>query len=90
MIFFILLLAAMFVALVAQFFIPPLPICGARVLLMPLIMFYGALALQVHRFEGIRPQGLLWLWDFEAVVRWTISSEVVVSAGENYMRHKIG
>jgi hypothetical protein len=60
-IFFILLLAAMFVALVAQFFIPPLPICGARVLLMPLIMFYGALALPtpgmlVLAFCG----GLMW------------------------------
>ncbi len=45
MIFFFLLLAAMFLSLVAQFFIPPLPVIGARVLLMPVIMFYGALAL---------------------------------------------
>jgi hypothetical protein len=35
----------MFLSLVAQFFIPPLPVIGARVLLMPVIMFYGALAL---------------------------------------------
>jgi len=35
----------MFVALVAQHFIGPLPVVGARVLLMPIIMFYGALAL---------------------------------------------
>jgi len=60
-IFFFLLLAAMFVALVAQHFIPPLPIVNARVLLMPVIMFYGALALPtpgmlVLAFCG----GLMW------------------------------
>jgi len=44
-IFFFLLIAAMFVALVAQHFIGQLPVVGARVLLMPIIMFYGALAL---------------------------------------------
>jgi len=60
-IFFFLLLAAMFVALVAQHFIPPLPVVGARVLLMPVIMFYGALALPtpgmlVLAFCG----GLMW------------------------------
>jgi hypothetical protein len=44
-IFFFLLLISMFVALVAQHFIGPLPVIGARVLLMPIIMFYGALAL---------------------------------------------
>lgn len=35
----------MFAALVVQHFIGPLPVIGARVLLMPIIMFYGALAL---------------------------------------------
>ena len=45
MIFFIILLVSMFVALVVQHFIGPLPSIGARVLLMPIIMFYGALAL---------------------------------------------
>jgi len=60
-IFFFLLLVAMFVALVAQHFIGPLPVIGARVLLMPIIMFYGALALPtpgmlVLAFCG----GLMW------------------------------
>ena len=45
MIFFLVLLISMFLALVAQTFIGPLPMIGARVLLMPIIMFYGALAL---------------------------------------------
>ena len=45
MIFFLLLLIGMFVALVVQHFIPALPVIEARVLLMPIIMFYGALAL---------------------------------------------
>jgi hypothetical protein len=44
-IFFALLLVAMFVALIVQHFIPPMPVIGARVLLMPIVMFYGALAL---------------------------------------------
>ena len=61
MIFFGLLLAAMFVALVVQHFIGPLPVIGSRVLLMPIIMFYGALALPtpgmlVLAFCG----GLMW------------------------------
>lgn len=43
--FFFILSAAMFGSLVLQHFIPPLPTIGARVLLMPIVMFYGALAL---------------------------------------------
>ncbi len=51
----------MFGALLVQHFIPPLPVFGARVLLMPIIMFYGALALPtpgmlVLAFCG----GLMW------------------------------
>lgn len=61
MIFFVFLLVAMFLALVVQHFIPTLPIIGSRVLLMPIVMFYGALALPtpgmlVLAFCG----GLMW------------------------------
>ena len=78
MIFFFLLLAAMFVALVAQFFIPELPVCGARVYLMPLIMFYGALALPtpgmlVLAFCG----GLMW----DALHTQMIEGNVEVALG---------
>jgi hypothetical protein len=48
MIFFVILVCTMFTSLVVQHFIPPLPgpwFEGARVLLMPLVMFYGALAM---------------------------------------------
>jgi len=45
MIFFLLLLGLMFVSLVLQHFLGPLPQFGARILLMPIVMFYGALAL---------------------------------------------
>jgi hypothetical protein len=60
-IFFFLLLAAMFVTLLVQHFIPALPVIGARVMLMPIILFYGALALPtpgmlVLAFCG----GLMW------------------------------
>ncbi len=44
--FFLILLLAAFGALVLQFYIPPLAfLSGARVLLMPLVFFFGALAL---------------------------------------------
>lgn len=44
--FFLVLLAACFGSIVVQHFIPPLSFLeGARVLLMPIILFYGALAL---------------------------------------------
>lgn len=44
-IFFFILLVAMFAALVVQHFVGPLPAFGGRVLLMPIVLFYGALAL---------------------------------------------
>lgn len=62
MIFFVLLLAAMFLALVAQHFIGPLPVVGSRVLLMPIIMFYGALALPVPGMLALAFCGGL-MWD---------------------------
>jgi len=45
MIFFGILLVTMFVAAVAQHFIGPVPFIFARVMLVPMVMFYGALAL---------------------------------------------
>jgi len=39
------LLVAIFLSLVVQHFLPPLPVIGARVLLVPVVMFYGAVAL---------------------------------------------
>jgi hypothetical protein len=64
MMFHAIVLVAMIFGLVAQYFIPPLPgpwIEGARVLIMPVVMFYGALALPfwsmlVMAFVG----GFLW------------------------------
>ena len=78
MIFFFLLLVAMYVALVAQHFIGPLPVVGARVLLMPIIMFYGALALPtpgmlVLAFCG----GLMW----DALHTQIISGNVEIALG---------
>ena len=62
MIFFAVLLVAMFAGLVGQHFIGPLPPYGARVLLMPLIMFYGALALPVPGMLALAFCGGL-MWD---------------------------
>jgi hypothetical protein len=62
MIFFALLLIGMFVALVLQHFIDPLPVIGSRVLLMPIIMFYGSLALPVPGMLALAFCGGL-MWD---------------------------
>ena len=78
MIFFVLLLVAMFVALVAQHFIAPLPVIGARVLLMPIVMFYGALALPVPGMLTLAFCGGL-MWD--AINALTVSGEVEIALG---------
>lgn len=62
MIFFFLLVIGMFLSLVAQHFIGPLPVIGARVMLMPIIMFYGALALPVPGMLALAFFGGL-MWD---------------------------
>ncbi len=62
MIFFGILVVSMFVGLVVQHFIGPLPPYGARVLLMPIIMFYGALALPVPGMLALAFCGGL-MWD---------------------------
>ncbi len=60
--FFALLCVAMFAGLVGQHFIGPLPPYGARVLLLPVIMFYGALALPVPGMLALALCGGL-MWD---------------------------
>ena len=81
MILFFLLLAAKFLALVVQHFIAPLPPMGARVLLMPIVMFYGALALPLPAMFALTLAGGL-MWDalhvqmidgnFEVALGWSI------------------
>ena len=61
MIFFGILVVSMFLGLVVQHFIGPLPPYGVRVLLMPVIMFYGALALPVPGMLAlVFCGGLMW------------------------------
>jgi hypothetical protein len=62
MIFFLVLLVSMFVALVAQHFIGPIQPFGARILLMPIVMFYGALALPIWGMLALAFAGGL-MWD---------------------------
>lgn len=62
MIFFVILVVSMFLGLVVQHFIGPLPPYGVRVLLMPVIMFYGALALPVPGMLALAFCGGL-MWD---------------------------
>ena len=59
---FLVLLVAMFAALILQHFIPPLPPMGARVMLMPVIMFYGALAMPVPGMLALAVAGGV-MWD---------------------------
>lgn len=60
--FFAVLLCTMFAALIGEHFIAPLPPYGVRVLLMPMIMFYGALALPLPGMLGLAFFGGL-MWD---------------------------
>lgn len=60
--FFFILLLAMFLAVIVQHFIGPLPMIGARVMLMPVVMFYGALALPNWGMLALSFAGGL-MWD---------------------------
>ena len=78
MIFFLFTLASLFAALVGQHFIDPIPPWGARVMLLPVIFFYGALAFP--------PPGMLVLafvsglcWD--AVYTQVVDSAVEIAPG---------
>ena len=62
MIFFLLLFVLMFAGLVAQHFIGPVPVLGARVLLMQMVMLYGALALPLPGMLALTFTGGL-MWD---------------------------
>ena len=53
LVFFILLLVAMFLCTVLEHFIPALPGLAARVYLMPLVMMYGAVALPLWGMLGL-------------------------------------
>jgi hypothetical protein len=76
--FFLILLVAMFFSLVVQHFIGPLPIFGARVLLMPIVLFYGALAMPTPGMLGLAFAGGL-MWD--ALHIQTIDGEVEIGLG---------
>jgi hypothetical protein len=60
-IFFFLLLGSVFGALVLQHFIAPLPPFGVRILLMPLVVIYGSLALPLPGMLALTFfSGLMW------------------------------
>ncbi len=61
MIFFLILLASVFGSLVFQHFIAPLPPFGVRILLMPLVVIYGSLALPLPGMLALTfCSGLMW------------------------------
>lgn len=62
MIFFGVLLLSMFFALILQHFIGPLPVIHARVMLMPMVVFYGALAMPIAGMLALAFCGGL-MWD---------------------------
>jgi hypothetical protein len=77
-IFFVLLLISMFLALVVQHFVGPLPVIGSRVLLMPIIMFYGSLALPVPGMLALAFCGGL-MWDALNVI--AVDGNVEIAMG---------
>ncbi len=78
MIFFAVLLLSMFVAVIVQHFIGPLPIIHARVLLMPILVFYGSLALPLYGMLALTFIGGL-MWD--ALNTQYVEGAVEISAG---------
>lgn len=78
LLFFLILLVTMFLSLVVQHFIGPLPSFGARVLIMPIVMFYGALALPTWGMLGLAFAGGL-MWDCLHVQ--TIDGEFEIGLG---------
>ncbi len=71
--FFLVLLAAAFGSLVIEHFLPPLAFMdGARIFLMPLILFYGALAL---------PFGAMLILAFGCGLMWDALTAQVVEIG---------
>jgi hypothetical protein len=78
MIFFGVLLISMFVGLVVQHFIGPLPVIHARVMLMPIVMFYGALAMPVAGMLALAFCGGL-MWD--ALHTQDVDGVAEISAG---------
>lgn len=79
MIFFAFLLAALFGALVTQHFIPPLPwLHEARVLLMPIVFFYSALAMPAWAMMALAFAGGF-MWD--ALNAQVLETNVEISLG---------
>jgi len=62
MIFFLLLIILMVLSFIAQHFIGPLPVMGARVLLMQIIMLYGCIAMPLPGMIALTFLGGL-MWD---------------------------
>jgi len=78
MIFFGVLLLSMFLALVVQHVLGPLPVVHARVMLMPIILFYGALALPLAGMLALAFCGGL-MWD--ALHTQQVEGAAEISAG---------
>jgi hypothetical protein len=79
MIFFFILVIGSFLSLVAQEFIPPLPwLYGAHVLILPVVMFYGALALP---YWGMLALTFISGFMVDAMNARVIDSQVEISLG---------
>jgi hypothetical protein len=82
----IILLAAMFITLVVEHFLPPVPGIGARVFLMPLVMFYGAVALPVSAMLFLAFAGGL-MWDLLHIQY--VGSDVEVALGSSVILYGV-
>lgn len=72
----------MFLSLVVEHFIPPITGIGARIYLMPLVMFYGAVALPVWGMLMLAFAGGL-MWDL-------LHAQILVAAGEPNVEIAVG
>jgi hypothetical protein len=85
-IFFFLLLGSMFFALVLQHFIGPIQPWGIRVLLMPVVMFYGALAMPLGGTLALAFAGGL-MWD--ALCTQQMDSGVEIALGWSILLYAV-
>src|SRR6266516_2061532 len=87
MIFFFILLALVFIAQIAEFFIPTLPwLYNAHIYIVPLIVFYGAMALPFPLMLALALYAGVLL---DALTVQVIGGKVEISAGSSILLYVV-
>ncbi len=77
MIFFFILLALVVGAQIAEFYIPPIDwMCNAHIYIVPVIVFYGAMAGIMH---GLRPLFIRGRWEVHCILSGICTSAIILA-----------